>query len=450
MSSHESWDRATDGLERPTREATPEALDLLVRAVVDAFGDAVCISHTADPESDWPGVVVYSNSAFSRLVAQRPPEMVGLRWDHLWPDAAHARESGVRADLRAGRPIREALGGAAPDGTDMWVEVAVRPIATGDEGLFVTVIRDITIERAVEAQLRREHRQLQESQNLAGLGTWEWDITFDLVHWSDQLYEIFGLDPEGFEATYAAYLERVHPDDRELAAGCVFRCLETHQPFDADYRTVLPNGDIRWVHSRGRVEVDTAGVPVAMTGVCQDITARKELEDALLHQSLHDPLTGLPNRFLLLDRVELALGRARRARTSVAVCFVDVDHFKQVNDNAGHDAGDEVLRQVAARLRGAVRPSDTVARVGGDEFVVIAEDATTTADAIVVGARLNDALRFTVSAYGKEHAVTVSVGVALARPDDLPTMLLFKADQAMYRAKRLGRDRSELHSPGSS
>src|SRR2546421_7644136 len=105
-----------------------------------------------------------------------------------------------------------------------------------------------------------------------------------------------------------------------MAAGCVSRCLETHNPFDADYRIVLPDGAVRWVHSRGRVELDDEGQPVMMAGVCQDITERKELEDALLHQSLHDPLTGLPNRFLLLDRLELALGRARRERSSVTVC----------------------------------------------------------------------------------------------------------------------------------
>jgi diguanylate cyclase (GGDEF)-like protein/PAS domain S-box-containing protein len=422
--------------------------------VVDAFAEAVCISHTIDPENDWPGVVIYANPAFARLIAPSHHDVLGLRWIQLWPDAAHAREPAVRADLRAGRPHREALVRAAPDGADIWVELTVRPIVTGDEGagLFVTVVRDITIEREVEERLRREHRQLSEAQDIAGLGTWEWDISFDLVHWSDQLYRIFGLDPERFEATYAAYLERVHPDDRELAAGCVRRCLEIHQPFDADYRIVLPDGTVRWLHSRGRVELGSTGTPVTMAGVCQDITARKELEDALLHQSLHDSLTGLPNRYLLLDRVELALGRARRERRSVAVCFLDVDRFKQVNDNAGHDAGDEVLRNVAARLRDAVRPSDTVARVGGDEFVVVAEDATTAADAVMVGARLTDALRFTFTfaASGENHAVTVSVGVALSQPDDLPTTLLFKADQAMYRAKRLGRDRSELYSPGSN
>lgn len=425
------------------------AQELPVRAVVDAFAEAVCISQTSDPENDWPGVVIHANPAFARVVAPGHDDALGLRWIQLWPDAAHAREPAVRADLLAGRPVREVLVRADQDGADAWVELVVRPIVTGDEraDLFVTVVRDITTEREVEERLRREHRHLSEAQDIAGLGTWEWDIRFDLVHWSDQLYRIFGLDPEGFEATYAAYVERIHRDDRKLAADCVRRCLETHQAFDADYRIVLPDGAIRWLHSRGRVELDSAGTPVTMAGVCQDITARKELEDALLHQSLHDPLTGLPNRFLLLNRVELALSRARRERSSVAVCFLDVDHFKQVNDNAGHDAGDEVLRNVAARLRDAVRTSDTIARVGGDEFVVVAEEAKTAADAIVVGARLNDALRFTVTTDGERHAVTVSVGVALSQPDDLPTTVLFKADQAMYRAKRLGRDRSELYSP---
>jgi diguanylate cyclase (GGDEF)-like protein len=168
-------------------------------------------------------------------------------------------------------------------------------------------------------------------------------------------------------------------------------------------------------------------------------------QDGLAHRVLHDPLTDLPNRTLFLDRLELALARLRRHQTSIAVLFIDLDNFKVVNDSLGHGAGDKLLVELGNRLRHAIRPSDTIARFGGDEFVVLCEDIGEARDAVVVGQRIVDATSQPFMLSGREMFVTTSVGVALAIDSNAtPETLLRDADVAMYRAKERGPGRVEV------
>jgi diguanylate cyclase (GGDEF)-like protein len=167
-------------------------------------------------------------------------------------------------------------------------------------------------------------------------------------------------------------------------------------------------------------------------------------QDELLHRAFHDSLTGLPNRELLLDRLDHALARARRSGTPLAVVFLDLDHFKLVNDSLGHLAGDELLVAVAALLSSHLRQSDTAARLGGDEFVLVLEDLAGPAEAIAVAERLLAASRQPVEVAGESVRSSLSIGIALATDDSTPSTLLAEADTALYRAKAAGRGRWEL------
>jgi diguanylate cyclase (GGDEF)-like protein len=175
---------------------------------------------------------------------------------------------------------------------------------------------------------------------------------------------------------------------------------------------------------------------------------RKEFEERLAHQSLHDPLTGLPNRALFLDRLAQAIARCRRTRAQVAVLFFDLDRFKVVNDSLGHDAGDELLDAVARRLEGVVRPGDTVARFGGDEFTVLCEDLPpddAAPRAVEIAERLAAAIGTPFALHSKEAYLGASIGIALAvTGEERPEELLRDADAAMYHAKELGRGRIEV------
>ena len=188
--------------------------------------------------------------------------------------------------------------------------------------------------------------------------------------------------------------------------------------------------------------LDSDGAVVAMTGIVRDITDRRRLENDLKHQVLHDPLTGLPNRVLLGDRLEHAVVGAQRSGLPVAVLVLDLDHFKTVNDVAGHAVGDRLLVETAGRLHAVLRPEDSIARLSGDEFVVVCEH-TDGAAALEVAERLHAALAVPVTIEGRRFSVTISVGVAVSAALSADT-LLRSADAAMYDAKAAGRARTSL------
>lgn len=192
---------------------------------------------------------------------------------------------------------------------------------------------------------------------------------------------------------------------------------------------------------------ETDELQARLTAALRVATAHRELSDArelLLHQSLHDPLTGLPNRVLLFDRLRQAQAQEDRHHRGLAVLFLDLDQLKQVNDEHGHDAGDELLVQIGGRIREVVREGDTVARLGGDEFVVVAEAIGGSDAAIELAERVRLALAEPYQLESAQVGCTASIGVAMPRSGQEPEDILREADRAMYRAKELGKDRWEL------
>jgi diguanylate cyclase (GGDEF) domain len=182
----------------------------------------------------------------------------------------------------------------------------------------------------------------------------------------------------------------------------------------------------------------------ALANVLADAIRSRNLQEQIRHDSLHDGLTGLPNRTLFLDRVGHALARDNRHPQSMAVFFVDLDHFKLVNDSLGHEAGDELLRLVGPRLESAIRPSDTLARLGGDEFAVLCEQLPSEASATRIANQLTSALEEPIVLNGRGHSVSASIGIALTTTGSSASDLLRDSDAAMYRAKAHGRGRAEL------
>jgi diguanylate cyclase (GGDEF)-like protein/PAS domain S-box-containing protein len=187
--------------------------------------------------------------------------------------------------------------------------------------------------------------------------------------------------------------------------------------------------------------LDAAGEVVGASTIARNITQQKRIQRLLAHRALHDALTNLPNRVLLRDRIEGALARAQRNGSGVAVFFLDLDGFKVLNDTHGHAAGDEILRVVAERLREAVRTDDTVARFGGDEFVIVCHDVLNEDRATRIALRVAAAVAVPVTLHEQQEVVVrASIGVVLGRPGALPDVLVHDADTAMYEAKLNTRD----------
>ena len=235
----------------------------------------------------------------------------------------------------------------------------------------------------------------------------------------------------------ARYPDIVHPDDRERLRVLFERPPAGQTHWRLQYRVLAP--EERYFESDANLVRSPDGTPAQIVLVSHDITERKEMEAYVLHQSFHDSLTGLPNRLLLLDRLSQATAHRTHQPAQVAVLFMDLDHFKEVNDTLGHAAGDRLLQVVSERLAVSVREGDTVARVGGDEFVVVLVDLNQLADAARVAEKIIGAVSSSCQIEGSELHVTPSIGLAVFPDDGVdPDTLLRNADTAMYHAKRDG------------
>jgi diguanylate cyclase (GGDEF)-like protein/PAS domain S-box-containing protein len=285
---------------------------------------------------------------------------------------------------------------------------------------------------------------LAEAQSIALVGSWEVDIATQAVSWSRELYRLFDFKLDE-KPTTAALVDRTHPDDRESSIEALRATMDGGTPFLLEHRVVLPDGTVHWVRACGRVELNAAGRPERLLGTAQDITREKVAEEALLFQAHHDPLSGLPNRLLLLDRLSRALDRLAREPSTVGVIHLDIDRFKLINDSLGHPVGDQLLLAMATRLKGLIRPADTLARIGGDEFVVLCEGLSGERESVVVADRICAAMSAPLAWDDGEVVMSISAGIALATSALIsPEAVLRDADAAMYRAKSDGRARSAV------
>jgi diguanylate cyclase (GGDEF)-like protein/PAS domain S-box-containing protein len=298
-----------------------------------------------------------------------------------------------------------------------------------------------------EAELRVSEERYALAARGANDGLWDWDVATGAVYYSRRWKAMIGLADDEVRPSIEEWLGRVHPDDADRVRGRLTAHLEgkTHH-FECEYRIRGRDGAYRWMLSRGVAVRGADGQPTRMAGSQTDISKRKQVEEQLLHDAFHDAMTDLPNRALFMDRLRNAIRRSKRSdEYRLAVLFLDVDRFKIVNDSLGHTAGDDLLKAIARRLEGCLRPGDTVARFGGDEFTMLLEDIGHAGQATRVAERIQMELAVPFRLQGQEVFATASMGIAYAgagyaRPEDL----LRDADNAMYRAKTLGRARYEV------
>ncbi len=312
--------------------------------------------------------------------------------------------------------------------------------------------------RTLDKMLQSEDR-LAKAQRLARLGNWEWDLKSSELHWSEEMYHLFGIDPGNWKPSRDSQLERVHPGDKETVSRALVEALRNVRPYSLDFRIALPDGAERFVHEEAEVFFDQNGGAIRMIGTTQDISERKQVEGQIRLLAYYDGLTLLPNRRLFMEKLDLALENARRREGSLAVLFLDLDRFKQINDTLGHGAGDRLLQGVAERLRKCLRSSDAVARgealgatddvarLGGDEFIVIITNITRGEDAARVARRVQEALEQPFKLDENEVFATASIGISIFPQDgtDLET-LLKNADAALYHAKDAGRSNYQFYS----
>jgi len=315
------------------------------------------------------------------------------------------------------------------------------------EELLSSLRRAIERERDFAETLRRSEERYALAARGANDGLWDWDIAAGSVYYSPRWKSMLGLVEDDVAPTIQAWLSRVHPDDLPFLQKVLdpqVRGGVSH--IQHEYRIVHKDGHYVWVLCRGVVVYNSNGDAARVAGSQTDITAHKEAEAQLRRNALHDALTGLPNRALLVDRLEQSIARAQRTNSSrFAVLFLDLDHFKTLNDSLGHLVGDQLLIQIANRLSGCLRGIDTVARLGGDEFAIIVSDLEGDETASLVAERLQESLRAPFEIGSHRIFTSASIGITLSSGDyERSEDFLRDADTAMYRAKSQGRARHQV------
>ena len=331
----------------------------------------------------------------------------------------------------------------AEDGRTVWIrdEATLVQGDVGQDLYWLGVQTDITESKEAEERLAEAEGRYRTLVEHMPAVTYVEEVgeAHGTLYMSPQIEDLLGYSQEEWLGDIDHWKRRIHSEDRERVLAENARSDETGEPFRSEYRMIHRDGRTVWVHDKAVLVEGPTGRNMFWQGVMTDITDRKVLEERLEQQALHDPLTGLSNRRLFADRLAHALESTRRRDWGVAILFMDLNDFKVVNDSLGHETGDLLLTVVAERLGRCIRLGDTLARFGGDEFVVLVDAVEDPGEAVEVARRVTDELRRPFALEGRELYVSASVGISFGTArTKTPEDLLREADTAMYRAKEGG------------
>jgi diguanylate cyclase (GGDEF)-like protein/PAS domain S-box-containing protein len=409
----------------PSAEAFLEAFARGVGALVSYVDAGGHIRYASEALADWIGV--------------RREDMIGRTLEQIYGAEAYAQFSHWTNRALAGEDVHYERQASRADGTARWLSVNLRPHRGADgtvRGYFSCALEVHELKRTHDA-LGRALQELATHIENTPLAVVEWSAEIQVKRWSPQaeaIYgwradEVLGRKPSEFSLVHPESLDNVRGLTRELVEGRAKRNRMLARNVTKDGRTI-------WCQWYNSAFFDEQGRIASILSLAEDVTARVDAEEQLRQAAVHDALTGLPNRNSLAARLEHAIVRVNRSGDRLALLFIDLDRFKKVNDTLGHAAGDEVLRQAAARIRACVREVDSVARLGGDEFVVLLETDVRPDTPGIIGERIRASFDMPFEWKGLEVRCGASVGVSLY-PDHArdPAALLASADEAMYRQK---------------
>ena len=320
-------------------------------------------------------------------------------------------------------------------------------IAIENANSFAQAQRELEERKRISAELRKSEERYALAVRGSNDGLWDWDLQSDYIYYSPRWKEILGYKEDEIYSIPDEWFQRIRPEDFKQLKHDISIHIRSHTShFENEHRLLHKDGTYRWVLCRGTAVFNDNGEAIRLAGSIADVTDRKKAEQQLLHDAFHDSLTELPNRQLFMDRLVQAMEKTKRKQEyGFAVLFLDIDHFKDINDSIGHQIGDKFLIELANMLREGVRTTDTLARFGGDEFLVLLDDIQDEENV----SRVTDWImgQFSTSFHidGNEITTSVSIGVVLSNPDyENAQEVIRNADIAMYVAKAKGRDRTEI------
>jgi diguanylate cyclase (GGDEF)-like protein/PAS domain S-box-containing protein len=385
--------------------------------------------------------IIYANAAFEKITGYSVQESVGRNCRFLQGlNSLQPGLVGLRAGLKSKIMTTSLLQNYRKDGSMFLNEVSIFPVANeaGQVVYFVGIQRDLTTEKIAKSALQAVRERERIGLRFANVGVFELNPGTGEIDSQDYAREMLGLEPDTV-LTLEVLKGCISPDDRPRFEESMRSCLGGISGIDLEYQVVWPDGTVKWLHTKGHVFEQRDGVGLRLVCMSQDVTQRRIVDRHIRYVAEHDALTGLPNRAVMRDRCEQVLSVAQRNQTCVGLLFIDLDDFKQVNDTHGHQIGDELLKQVAHRLRGAVRAADTVCRQSGDEFVVILQDLPNGTAIEYCVRKIHETLSQPYEIGGVTFSSTASIGISCAPADGTSTEELVRhADMAMYASKRKG------------
>jgi diguanylate cyclase (GGDEF)-like protein/PAS domain S-box-containing protein len=323
------------------------------------------------------------------------------------------------------------------DDQEIWVQLSSRLLRDSDGNPlhFIAQIWDITERRRLETRIKVRDQRYQALASAVPVGLYEADTDFHCQFVNDRWCELSGMSRE--EAVGLGWAETLHPDDYDRVGEAWLKMAERGGEFNLEYRYLQPNGRVVWVAGRAVAVRDADGHPASFLGTVTDITEHRLVEERLTRLANEDDLTGLANRRCFSDELQRHIDHCARYGWRGALLILDLDRFKSINDTLGHSAGDQLMKQVAGRLRQRLRTSDFAGRIGGDEFAVLLPEAhdgeaETTAEAIL------DTFSAQETTIGDSHAATTSIGLAVISDEVTAEELMIRADIALYEAKGRG------------
>jgi len=397
----------------------------------------------ADPR----GILLKVNRHFTRLFGYTPQESYGKSVDDLIiPPDRTGEATQLTRQVSYGAPVSIETVRKNKDGDLIEVSILATPlrIDEGQIGIYA-IYRDISDRKRAEAALRENEERYRTIIETIEDGYYEADAAGRIAFVNDSLLRILAFPREEILGrSFRRFTDR--ENGQKIWLAC-YKVYETGEPCHGiEWAVYRKDGEKRSVEISISLIRDGSGKITGFRGILRDITERIRSEETIRNLAYHDVLTGLPNRFLFQDRLSMAIAGARRSGTMVAVIMLDLDKFKEVNDTLGHPVGDLLLQAVAERLKESLRRGDTIARMGGDEFMIVAPDIKTEAGARTVGEKIVAAVRNPLTCGARSLSITTSLGVALypLHSED-PDVLVQYADIAMYRAKKAGRDLCEIY-----
>lgn len=420
-----------------------------LRLAINNISTGVIIT---DPiQADNP--ITFVNAAFISLTGYTMAEAIGNNCRFL---------QGPHTDTTAIQQIRDAIAQAQPivctilnyrkDGTTFWNELTINPVFDENGKLinFIGLQTDVTARKQAEAALRESEERYALAVQGANDGIWDWNLKTNQAYFSARWKTMLGYQEHEIGNSIHEWLTRIHPEDLNWVKRQLFEHLNGLTPhFESEHRVLHRDGLYRWVLSRGLAVQDIEGQTSRIAGSQTDVTIWKQAEEKLVHDALHDTLTGLPNRVLLMERLRYALQHTQRSNSLFAVLFLDLDRFKVINDSLGHMLGDQLLVAIADRLAHCLNSNDTIARLGGDEFVILLEDVRDKNSVILIAEQIHQELSLPFNLEGHEVFTAASIGIAFGSKSYVrPEELLRDADTAMYHAKEQGRGRYEIFNSG--